>query len=113
MRVLLVVGLLSLATPALAQNQLQLDELRMQQQNAERRAIDQSNQLQAMDSRLRAEQAAADLTAQRAGVRTPLLPNGDPTVNPIAAPLAQYPSVPDAALADSNKRVQDAARDRR
>ncbi len=111
-------GLLAaLAAPASAQpalQQQQLDDLRMQQQAAERRAIDQANQLQAMDTRLRADLAVVDLSAQRAGARVPTLPYGDPTLAPrVAAPAPAYPSVPDAALADSNRRVQDAARSRR
>ncbi|WP_296599377.1 hypothetical protein [Phenylobacterium sp.] len=111
-------GLLAaLAAPASAQpavQQQQLDDLRMQQQAAERRAVDQANQLQALDARLRADQAVADLSVQRSGVRIPALPYGDPTLAPKASASAPaYPSVPDAALADSNKRVQDAARSRR
>jgi hypothetical protein len=62
---------LAVATPALGQvTQSQLEDLRVQQQAAERRFIDQSNQLQALENRLRADQASADLTAQRAGVAT-------------------------------------------
>ena len=108
-----VFALAAAATPAVAQvTQFQLEELRAQQQAAERRAIDQSNQHQALENRLRADQASADLTTQRAGARAPRLPYADPTVGaPALTP--KYPSMPDAALADSNKRVQDAARNRR
>lgn len=116
MRKLIVLSLLALAaaTPAAAQvTQFQLDDLRAQQQAAERRYIDQSNQLQALDNRLRADQAASDLAAQRAGVIVPQLRYPDPTVRTAAAPSPRYPSMPDAALADSNRRVQDAARNRR
>ena len=115
MRKLVVLSLsaLAVATPALAQvTQSQLEDLRVQQQAAERRFIDQSNQLQALENRLRADQASADLTAQRAGVRVPQLRYPDPTVG-ASAVTPKYPSMPDAALADSNKRVQDAARNRR
>lgn len=117
MRARLFLSVLAIATPAAAQPvQLQLDDLRAQQQAAERRAIDQANQIQALEARLRADQASADLAAQRAGVRLPQLPYGDPsmTTRPAAAAAAAaYPSVPDAVLADSNRRVQDAARNRR
>ena len=114
MRILTMIGLLALATPAAAQPaQFQIDDVRAQQQAAERRAIDQSNQIQALEGRLRTEQASADLAAQRAGARVPLLPYGDPTLSTSTAPPPSYPSVPDAALAASNKRVQDAARKRR
>ncbi|WP_068878687.1 MULTISPECIES: hypothetical protein [unclassified Phenylobacterium] len=115
MRALLVLIVLAVATPAAAQPiQLQLDDLRAQQQAAERRAIDQANQMQALEARLRADQASADLAAQRAGARLPQLPYGEPSMtNRPAAAAAIYPSVPDAVLADSNRRVQDAARNRR
>lgn len=114
MRILAVFLLLAGASPAAAQvSQFQLDELRAQQQAADRRAIDQANQLQARDARLRAEQASADLAAQRAGARAPLLRYGDPMAPRATAAPATYPSVPDAALAESNRRIQDAARNRR
>lgn len=114
MRTLLVLSALVLATPAAAQlNQFQIDDLRAQQQAAERRAIDQANQIQALEARLRADLASADLAAQRAGARAPTLPYRDPTVRPGTAATAKYPSMPDAVLADSNRRVQDAARNRR
>lgn len=114
MRILIAIGLLALAPPALGQQtQFQIDELRAQQQAAERRAIDQSNQIQALEARLRADQASAELAAQRAGPRVPLLPYGDPTMTSGATRSPSYPSVPDAVLADSNRRVQDAARNRR
>jgi hypothetical protein len=113
MRTLIALCILAAASPAVGQpTQLQLDDLRIQQQNAERRAIDQSNQLQALDARLRADQAAADLRAQRAGVLVPELRYEPPA--PVPATLsAKYPSMPDAALAESNRRVQDAAKNRR
>jgi paraquat-inducible protein B len=113
--VVLSVFALAAATPAVAQvTQSQLEDLRAQQQAAERRYIDQSNQLQALDARLRADQAVADLAAQRAGATVPQLRYPDPTVrSATATPSTRYPSMPDAALADSNKRVQDAARNRR
>ena len=62
MRFLTAVLLLAAASPAAAQHpQTQLDDLRMQQEAAHRRAIDQQNQLTALETRLRAEQGAADL----------------------------------------------------
>ncbi|HEX7884400.1 MAG TPA: hypothetical protein VF474_00350 [Phenylobacterium sp.] len=114
MRMLLMIsGLIVVATPTAAQvNVFQLDELRAQQQAAERRAIDQSNQLQALEARLRADQAAAELASQGAGVRLPVLPYADPTLRTSVAPAPRYPSMPDAALAESNKRVRDAAGNR-
>lgn len=102
------------ASPAAAQvTQFQLEDLRAQQQSAERRAIDQSNQLQALETRLRADQASAELAIQRQGVRLPQRPYAD-AVSPSASTASpRYPSMPDAALADSNARVRDAARNRR
>lgn len=116
MRTLVVLSgfILAGAGPAAAQvNSLQLDDLRAQQQAAERRAIDQANQIQALEARLRADQASADMAAQRAGAPAPRLPYADPTVSGSSAATPKYPSMPDSALADSNKRVQDAARNRR
>lgn len=115
MRVVLGVLMLGFCTSAAAQPalQLQLDELRAQQEAAQRRSIDQSNQLQALDARLRADDASATLAAQRAGVRAPTLPYADPMPRGAAAATRNYPSMSDAALAESNKRVQDAARNRR
>jgi len=115
MRKLVALSVLALgaATPSAAQvTQFQLEDLRVQQQAAERRAIDQANQLQALETRLRADQASADLAAQRAGAHVPRLLYPDPTVG-ASAVTPKYPSMPDAALAASNKRVQDAARNRR
>lgn len=117
MRKLIALGglFVAVAAPATAQpSQFQIDDLRAQQQAAERRSIDQANQLQALDARLRADQAVADMAARNAGARVPLLPYGDPTLAPKAsAPAPSYPSVPDTLLSDSNKRVQNAARNRR
>jgi len=112
MRTLIAVIALAAASTAAAQpltQQLQLDELRMQQQDAQRRAIDQSNQLMALEARLRAEQATSDL--RQGAPRAPEL-RYEPGRRGASA-AARYPSIPDAALADSNRRVQNAARNRR
>jgi len=113
MRVALTAAVVAaVATGASAQPVLQqLDELRMQQEAAHRRAIDQSNQLMALEARLRAEQASADL--QRSAPRAPELRYEPATRRGTAAAAARYPSIPDAALAESNRRVQAAARNRR
>jgi hypothetical protein len=101
------------ASPAAAQFvSPQLEELRMQQEAAQRRAIDQSNQLMALEARLRADQATADL--QRPAPRVP-----EVRYKPAAgtgftrATPPGYPSIPETTLADSNKRVRDAAKERR
>lgn len=103
---------LSVAAPAAAQplsSQIQLDELRAQQEAAQRRMIDQSNQLMALEARLRAEQGAADL--QRSAPRVPEL-RYEPSLG-AAATAPVYPSMSDAALAESNRRVAAAAWNRR
>lgn len=113
MRTLLAIGVLAVSAPAAAQpTQLQLDDLRMQQQNAERRAIDQANQMMALEARLRAEQATLDLQLQRSGVGVPA-PTYQPSLTPAPAAAVKYPSMSDAALAESNRRVQAAAKNRR
>jgi hypothetical protein len=114
MRHLIAVAILaSAASPVAAQILApQVEDLRMQQEAAQRRAIDQSNQLNALENRLRAEQAAADL--QRPPPRLPEIRYKAATgVGFTPAMPPNYPAVPDATLADSNKRVQDAARKRR
>lgn len=113
MRWIIPVVLLAAATPAAAQNtQFDLDNLRMQQQLQQQRSIDQSNQFMALEARQRAEQAAVAAQAQR------LLPERLSSTPYATVPPAtrsqpiKTPSVPDAALADSNRRVQDAANNR-
>ncbi len=104
---------LSVAAPAAAQplsSQFQLDELRAQQEAAQRRLIDQSNQLMALEARLRAEQGAADL--QRSAPRVSEL-RYEPSVRAAAVVTPAFPSISDAALAESNRRVQAAAGNRR
>ena len=114
MRTLLAATLLVAATPAAAQHpQSQLDDLRMQAEAAQRRAIDQQNQLMSLETRLRADQALLDL--QRSAPAVPQLRYDPTTGGRVAATAAptRYPSIPDSALAASNRRVQDAARNRR
>ena len=112
MKALLIAASLAVATPALAQlPAAQVEELRMQQQAADRRAIDQSNQAMAAEARMRADQAAVDLQAQRNAQALPEL-RYDPPARSASAVAPIYPKTPDAALADSNKRVQAAARPR-
>jgi hypothetical protein len=118
MRHLLVIALLAVAAPASAQvldpaNQLAVQDLRMQQEAAQRRAIDQANQLEAASARLRADQATLDLQLQRGDVGPRRAPTLRYETAPAPTSLGKYPSMPDAALADSNKKVQDAARNRR
>jgi hypothetical protein len=113
MRAFIVIALLTAASPAAAQlSQFQLDDLRARQEAAERRAIDQSNQLMALEARQRAADASLDLQIQRGGVRAPEL-RYEPLARAPSTATPKFPSIPDAALADSNRRVQDAAKNRR
>jgi hypothetical protein len=113
MRALIAILALAAATPAAAQTSSQLADLQMQQQLAQQRAVAQHNELFALEARVRTEQAILDLQLQRAlPARAPELPY------PVAAPTgrvdtSKLPSIPDAALAASNRRVQDAAKNRR
>lgn len=114
MRYLIAAIVLAAAAPAAAQlpYQAQVDELRAQQEAMQRRAIDQQNQLMSLEARLRADQATLDL--QRSAPRLPELRYQPSNRTAVAASgAAAYPSIPDSALADSNRRVQDAARNRR
>lgn len=118
MRTLVMSVLLTAAAaPAAAQfvGPAELDNLRMQQEQAQRRAIDQANQLEALSARQRADDAALDLRLQRGDVGPRQAPTlrYDPPARPAGKASSSYPSIPDAALADSNRRVQDAARNRR
>lgn len=112
---LLILALLE--TPAAAQvagpvDQMQLETLPMQQENAARRLIDQQNQLMAAEAQARADRAAMELRLQRElRVRIPE-PASGPRSASAAEPAPVFPSVPAEALADSNRKVQAAARDR-
>lgn len=117
MRAYVVLVVLALAAPAAAQEpwpltQFQIDDLRMQQQMAQQRAIAQANELMALEARLRTEQAVAQAQAARAPVRLPELPYAEGAPPPVID-TSKLPSIPDAALAASNRRVQEAAKNRR
>jgi hypothetical protein len=115
----LVLGLalLSVATPSGAQvSALELDNLRAQQEAAQRRAVDLQNQLMAAEARLRAEQATRDLEfSQRLPRTVPQPPYPDATGARVSAGAAarDAPSIPDDMLAQSNRRVRAAAGERR
>ena len=113
-RVLILCLLAAGATPAAAQpGQFEIDALRVQQEAAARRAVAEDNQLTALEARLATEQALADLQAQRSPPRLPQppYPLPPPSSQVVAAPT--FPSIPDAALADSNRRVGEASQPRR
>jgi hypothetical protein len=106
----LIVAAIAATAAAQTLNQFEIDNLRAQQQAAQQRAIAQSNEQMALEARLRADQAVANLQAPQPRVPQMIYQPAN-SAAPVAA--AKYPSVPDAVLADSNKRVQDAAANRR
>lgn len=88
--------------------QLQVDDLRARQQAAERQAVEASNQAMAAEARIRAEQAINELERQRA-ISLDVPPGAAPD-DGVGTALKDYPVMPDAVLADSNKRVRAAAK---
>ena len=114
---LLSLALVCLAAPASAQvSALELDNLRAQQEAAQRRAIDLENQLMAAEARLRAEQATRDLDLARrlpGTVPQPPYPSSSGATVSAGSGAAVAPSIPDDMLAQSNRRVQAAAGERR
>lgn len=111
--------LASAAFPAAGQvTQLEIDNLRAQQEAAQRRAIDLSNQLMAADAQRQGDQAVRALELQQR--LPPRLPSPSPTAEPDAkrdsgppAATPAFPQIPDALLADSNAKVRAAATPRR
>lgn len=122
MRALLAILALGAAVPAAAQPlaqdlgqagvqlQLRLDELRAQQQLLQQREVAQHNELMALEARLRTEQNLARIQAERTPTRLPQLPYPAP---PGTIDTSKLPSIPDKALAESDRRVRDILRERR
>lgn len=119
----LTVLALSLAAPAAAQdlltqqrlNDFQLGLLQSQQDLARQREIATHNEMIAIEQRLRTEQGLSDVRAQS---YTPRLPPVNAYQAYAGAPLpnidtSKLVSIPDSALADSNRRVREAAANRR
>ena len=107
--------LAAVATPAAAQlapNSIQLDDLRARVESIERQNVARSNEVMSQEAQTRAQSAVTDLQAQRDF--PPSIPElrYEPQLPAVAPGQLKYPSVPDAALADSNKRVQAAAANR-
>ncbi|HEX3700350.1 MAG TPA: hypothetical protein VHV27_06720 [Phenylobacterium sp.] len=80
----------------------------VQQEAARQAAIQQQGQLTALQAQLRMQQSLLDLQAATNGpvIPPPNLANGPPYPQ---IDTSQLGSIPDAVLADSNKRVLDAA----
>ena len=105
--------LAAVVTPAAAQPPYyELDNLRAQQEAAARRAVEQTNQLNALDARVRTDQALLDLQTGRYQQPTVPVLRYQPAVTPAPGATPNYPSIPDSALADSNRRVQAASKPR-
>jgi hypothetical protein len=112
MRTLIIAfALVALAGPAAAQYPAyEIDNLRAQQEAAARRAIAQDNELSALQNRLQTEQAVTQLQTQRLlPPRLPDLRYVPSSSGPAPAATLKYPVIPDAALADSNRRVRAAS----
>lgn len=84
----------------------------VQQEQTRQQIIQQQNQLMALDAQLRGQQAQQDIQALRINPRL-ALPNVNQTGALPQIDPGQLASIPDAALADSNRKVLDAARNRR
>jgi hypothetical protein len=86
--------------------------LLVQQEAMRQQLVQQQNQLQALDAQLRLQQSQLEIERLKV---SPRLPPPD-TSSGKALPqidVSQLASIPDAALADSNKRVLDAANNHR
>ena len=115
MRALVTLAALALAAPAAAQdlsglNSFQLDALLAQQQLDRMRAISQHNEIVGLEARLKADQFVRWSEAARQPTVLPQLPYPAP---PAAIDVSKLPSIPEAALADSNRRVRDIVQNRR
>jgi hypothetical protein len=107
--------ILAVAAPAAAQVplSLQLDaERRAEESMARQRSIALENELQAMDARMRNDQAVRDLESKRYRIELarPVYTDAAPAPKPQAGP---YASIPDGRLAASNERVRAASQSRR
>ena len=92
--------------------QPQYNELWAQQEMARQQAIALQNQLTAVEAQQRTDEAIANVQAQRINPRLPLPDATGATALP-SIDAGTLASIPDAALAESNKRVLDAAQNRR
>jgi hypothetical protein len=105
-----VILALAAATPAAAQVALTLqrdNELWAEQQMARQREVSMYNELNALDARVRTNEALADLDRQ-ARRRELALPKDPKAFDP-----GRMVSIPDDRLAASNARVRAAARNQR
>lgn len=107
----LIAILVSLAAPAAAQDAMREPELRLEFEAARQRAIAQSNQLMSLEAQLRTDQALRQMETQRAAPVPPIL--HDALGRPLAPAVSPaFAEIPADRLADSNARVQAAAKGR-
>ncbi|MDB5416640.1 MAG: hypothetical protein JWP50_59 [Phenylobacterium sp.] len=125
MRALLLLAALGMAPTAMAQPlplipgglapgpaSPEYNQMLVQQEQMRQQMVQQQNQLMVMEAQLHGQQSQQDIQALKINPRL-ALPNVSgagalPQIDP-----SQLASIPDAALADSNKKVLDAARNHR
>lgn len=115
---LLIPGVFAGAWPALAQPPSQTilppqdPGVLVQQEQLRQQLIQQQNQIQALDAQIRAQQAIQEVQRLRS---VPPLPVPDTTPGHALPQIdtSQLAQIPDATLADSNKKVRDAANNHR
>ena len=113
MRLLPLIAALSLATPAAAQlqpapNTPQYAELLAQQEAVRQQLIQQHNDLMALEAQMRTEQTLRTIEAQGQSPRLPPVAFTGRGPYP-HIDTGQLATIPDAALAESNRRVLEAA----
>ncbi|RAK56565.1 hypothetical protein [Phenylobacterium deserti] len=98
-----------------AQTEMRLQEMQQQMDMARQREIATSNELMALDARLRTERGIADVRAQALSPRLPSAPQNQiyPGAPPARLDTSGLASIPDDRLAESNRRVREASARRR
>lgn len=114
MRTLVALLVLLAAAPAAAQDtnaavlNAQIMQMQAEQQLARMREVATSNEMMALEARLRADEAVRRLEASRAPVVLPTLPYPEAGLGVgTGIDTSKLPTIPNAALADSNRRVQE------
>lgn len=87
-------------------------EWRTQQEALRQQMVQQQNQMMALEAQVRAQQAIQDVRAQAQSVRLPPVDARPGQALP-RIDVSKLASIPDSALADSNRKVIDAANNRR
>lgn len=119
----LLAAAVALAGPAFAQpypaqpypapaNPQQEFDWRTQQEMLRQQMVQQQNQMMALEAQIRAQQAIQDVRAQSQSVRLPPVDTTPGRALP-HIDTSKLASIPDSALADSNRKVLDAANNRR